>query len=176
MIGTTAQAGTLMVLINAIGGSNSVMADIAIGEDGSEVIIASNLWAWGPVTSYGTFTFQLPIKVPANTKVKAKIQAVQNGGPSYPRTAQIGCYVIPTIFKNLTPFSGMFTLGDDAANTTGTQIPTGTANAKGAFTAVGGATPKSEIGPHKYWGTHKWELGKNRKLRQIRYWCRPNSE
>lgn len=138
----TASAGfdvtTLLIMLDDLAAGIDYLIDIAVGANGSEVVIVDNLLATGGTgsISYG-MTYCLHVHIPAGTRVTARCQA--STGSSVIR---ISALAFGNHFLGSAPRGKVTTYGANTGDSGGTSIdPGGTINTKpSTFTEITSST------------------------------------
>jgi len=129
---------TIRSLIGTAGATGLV--DIAIGAASSEVVIVSDLFvSLDALTNVTTVT--LPIRIPAGTRVAARLQ-----GSVAASIVDIAGALVSGGFGTPAPFSKIISLGVDSANTRGTNLGDGanwTAHTKKAYVEITSSLPEN---------------------------------
>jgi hypothetical protein len=116
---TTAESSLLFINvsdISASGVNTATLLDVAVGAAGSETVIASNV-AVGGAPSFASLrttslAVGLPVRIPAATRVSARIQSVVTGG----KTARLDGYLLSGPDDGLVPTSVDVLTGDTATS------------------------------------------------------------
>lgn len=143
---TSVDASFLLLVVSGIGASatdTATLLDIGTGASGSETVVASDIAVGGASTTTGGSRagamILLPLKLPASTRIAARIQSVVTGG----KTASVAAYVITTGDFATAPTS-VDVIGTDTATSKGTEFSgasgtwvEGIASTTQAYRAVG---------------------------------------
>ena len=110
------------------------MVDVGIGAGGAEQVILSNIAIDLGSPNPGDAVF-VPLAIAAGTRVAARMQA--DGGSA---TLQAQIFLHAGSFVSYIGLTRATTYGADTATSSGTQLPFGTANTKGAYAQLTAAT------------------------------------
>jgi hypothetical protein len=129
-----------MLSLTSASGARSNLFDIAVGPDGSETVVASNLPYQHTSVDLQVLRYLLPISIPQGQRVAVRHQsAAATQGLVYNTTLHLFRHGlnIPTEIG-----SRLVTLGADASASVGVAIPWGgSANKKGAWTQITAGSP-----------------------------------
>jgi hypothetical protein len=143
---TSANASLLVVGVDGIGASatnTATLIDIGTGASGSETVVAGDIAVGGATSVTGATRIGaliiLPLKIPASTRIAARIQSVVTGG----QTASVRAYVIDTGDYATAPTT-VDVIGTSTAASKGTEFSgasgtwvEGVASTSQAYRAVG---------------------------------------
>lgn len=114
-------AGCLRVRASVVGSAGvntATLVDVAVGAAGAEVAIASNVAVGGAHSTVPyAITFDLPVYVPAGSRISARIQSVVTGG----KTATIAAYLMATPWPTMSP-AAVDTIGGSPASSEGIPV------------------------------------------------------
>lgn len=130
--------GLWIVLQEATSTVALYLIDIAIGAEGSEIDLLSNLhFTTGGATGWPVALF-LPLLVPSGVRLSARMQASTTAGP----TQRITLLMAAGGFARMSPFVRATTIGANTGTSGGTQIdPGATQDTKGAWVELSASLP-----------------------------------
>lgn len=136
----------ITVSIHGIATSSTVtstLVDVAIGAAASEVVILSNLNAWGAQIAEPGYNrrYFFPIEIAANSRISARSQAAIS---SDTQVVKIAVHQYPIA---LAACGEIVTYGADTANSSGTSVPQANQPSWGAWTQITSSTSR----PHNIW-------------------------
>lgn len=115
-------------------GSSAALFDIGIGAGGSEVVLVPNLWAYSTIPQ--SVSYYVPISVPVSARLSVRAQASTSAA-----SCRASVNLISEGFASPGGFGRALDYGSLTASSNGAVVsPSGTANAKGAWTQLTAAT------------------------------------
>jgi hypothetical protein len=155
LVASTARPATgIRVYIRQVTSSvlgSGVMADIAIGGAGSEVVIIENLKInLGQQAGDGIYAWFLPINIPEGVRISAAVQSSETI-----QDVSIFVQLFDSSFRTGSMGSKVIAIGDDTATTNGSIIDPGASqNTKGAYTEINASTSVDLYGFNYSLGTN----------------------
>lgn len=135
LIASTPFAGNALLLQVGPNNAGRCLLDIGIGPSGSEVVVVPDLYFGFQSGLGGPQHIPLPLAIPAGARVAARVATTNANG-----SVIVGATLLDGSFNGKSPAGRVLAWGIDTGQARGTEIPSGSFNAKGGWTTLGTPT------------------------------------